>query len=154
MAASDLFVAFVGDPLDLDLFPPHGSAAAVGGAKGGAWSRPKVISGGCCPSLKCLRDCRAGRQAPSHTMDGGGGEGGGGGEEEQGFLRSWSCGRGPGQSFTSAQQPLETQPGDARLRPLTHKRLAGVRVCVCVRGACVDGGCAVIASLEASSPHR
>lgn len=32
---SHLFVAFVRDPLDLDLFPPHVSAVAVGGAKGG-----------------------------------------------------------------------------------------------------------------------
>lgn len=32
---SNLFVAFVSDPLDLDLFPPHVSAVAVGGAKGG-----------------------------------------------------------------------------------------------------------------------
>lgn len=29
---SNLFVAFVSDPLNLDLFPPHGSGVAVGGS--------------------------------------------------------------------------------------------------------------------------
>ena len=29
---TDLSVAFVCDPLNLDLFPPHGSGVAVGGA--------------------------------------------------------------------------------------------------------------------------
>lgn len=131
---SNLFVAFVRDPLDLDLFPPHVSAVAVGGAKGGAWSRSKAINGGLCPSLKRVGRCRLSSPCTpgrlSHAVDGGGG-----GEEEEGwacgaFLRSWSRGWGRGHPplrsralpFTSAQQLLKKQKGDAGvyLFPLTH----------------------------------
>lgn len=56
---SNLFVAFVCDPLDLDLFPPHVSAVAVGGAKEEAWSRPKMINKGFFPSMERLGHCYA-----------------------------------------------------------------------------------------------
>lgn len=96
-APSHLFVAFICDPLDLDLFPPHVSAVAVGGAKKGEWSRWKVTkdfffalceTSGSPPRVLPVH---AG-QAHSRTEDGGG-------AEEQSwangaFLRSWSRRRG------------------------------------------------------------
>lgn len=93
---SNLFVAFICDPLDLDLFPPHVSAVAVGGAKKGEWSRWKVTKDffALCEtsgSPSCVLPVHAG-QAHSRTEDGGG-------AKEQSwlygaFLRSWSRRRG------------------------------------------------------------
>lgn len=77
---SNLFVAFICDPLDLDLFPPHVSAVAVGGANKGAWSRLKMIKDfsplwNVWVTVMCPPRAR---WVGSQSRDGGGGE------EEQG----------------------------------------------------------------------
>lgn len=40
IVGAHLSVAFVGDPLDLNLFPPHVSGVAAGGARG-EWQRQR-----------------------------------------------------------------------------------------------------------------
>lgn len=63
IVGAHLSVAFVGDPLDLNLFPPHVSGVAAGGARG-EWQRQRsrmavvvFISSPKQSSLRLVRGC-------------------------------------------------------------------------------------------------